>query len=256
MTMLQPDCCTGYRSLTMARDGDGVLVVACRQSIIFHRAGSHGRRRRRILSGTCCPLDKRIESERTEDVSIGVRMAVQKWRSPHETQEDRMSLRWTSFSSTFLRYALGLGFLSAVADRFGLWGPIGQPNVSWGNFSQFLEYTATLNPYAPAAMIPALGVIATGAEILFGLLLLVGWHTRATALLSGLLLLLFGVSMALVLGVKAPLNYAVFAAAGRSFLLATCERFPFSVDELLIRRAPRGRVVHSGRSIGYKLNPR
>ena len=95
-----------------------------------------------------------------------------------------MSLRWASFSSAFLRYALGLGFLSAVADRFGLWGPFGTPNVSWGNFSRFLEYTHTINWYAPAGMIPALGIIATAAEILFGLLLLVGWHTRATAVLS------------------------------------------------------------------------
>jgi uncharacterized membrane protein YphA (DoxX/SURF4 family) len=135
-----------------------------------------------------------------------------------------------------LRYALGLGFLSAVADRFGLWGPFGTPNVSWGNFSRFLEYTHTLNWYAPAGMIPALGIIATAAEILFGFLLLVGWHTRATAVLSGFLLLVFGVSMALGLGVKAPLNYTVFTGAGGAFLLATCERFPLSVDELLFRR--------------------
>jgi uncharacterized membrane protein YphA (DoxX/SURF4 family) len=147
-----------------------------------------------------------------------------------------MSLRWASFSSAFLRYALGLGFLSAVADRFGLWGPFGTPNVSWGNFSRFLEYTHTINWYAPAGMIPALGIIATAAEILFGLLLIVGWHTRATAVLSGLLLLVFGVSMAVGLGVKAPLNYTVFTGAGGAFLLATCERFPLTVDELLFRR--------------------
>jgi uncharacterized membrane protein YphA (DoxX/SURF4 family) len=147
-----------------------------------------------------------------------------------------MSLRWASFSSAFLRYALGIGFLSAVADRFGLWGPFGTPNVSWGDFSRFLEYTHTITWYAPAAMIPALGIIATAAEILFGLLLIVGWYTRATAVLSGLLLLVFGVSMALGLGVKAPLNYTVFAGAGGAFLLATCERFPLSVDELLLRR--------------------
>src|ERR1043166_6879272 len=90
-------------------------------------------------------------------------------------------------SSVVLRCGLGLGFLSAVADRFGLWGPFGQPNVDWGNFSRFLEYTHTLNWYLPAGIIPALGVIATGAESLFGLLLLIGWHTRAAALLSGLL---------------------------------------------------------------------
>lgn len=147
-----------------------------------------------------------------------------------------MFLRSASFSSVFLRYALGFGFLSAVADRFGLWGPFGQPNVSWGNFSRFLEYTQTLNPFLPAGMILAVGVIATGAELLFGLLLLVGWYTRVTALLSGLLQIVFGVAMALALGVKAPLNYAVFTGAAGAFLLATFERFPFSVDELLFRR--------------------
>ena len=154
-----------------------------------------------------------------------------------------MSLRWASFSSAFLRYALGLGFLSAVADRFGLWGPFGTPNVSWGNFSRFLEYTHTINWYAPAGMIPALGIIATVAELLFGLLLLVGWHTRATAVLSGLLLLVFGVSMALGLGAQAPLNYSVFTGAGGAFLLATCERFPLSVDELLFHRTHRLEAV-------------
>ena len=68
-----------------------------------------------------------------------------------------------------LRCGLGLGFLSAVADRFGLWGAFGRPNVEWGNFSRFLDYTHTLNWYLPAGMIPLLGGIATGAEILCGL---------------------------------------------------------------------------------------
>src|ERR671926_253929 len=62
-----------------------------------------------------------------------------------------MYLRWASFSSVFLRYALALGFLSAVADRFGLWGSFGQPNVAWGSFSRFLEYTHRINWYLPAA---------------------------------------------------------------------------------------------------------
>ena len=147
-----------------------------------------------------------------------------------------MFFKWGGFSSVFLRYALGLGFLSAVADRFGLWGAFGQPNVEWGNFSRFLEYTRGLNWYVPAGMIPALGAMATGAETLFGLLLLVGWHTRATALLSGLLLLSFAVAMTLALGVKAPLNFAVFTGVGGALLLANCQSFPFSVDQLLGRR--------------------
>jgi uncharacterized membrane protein YphA (DoxX/SURF4 family) len=86
-------------------------------------------------------------------------------------------------------------------------------------------------------MSPLLGVVATGAEILCGLLLIVGWHTRVVALSSALLLLSFGVAMTLALGVKAPLNVAVFSGVGGAWLLATGERFPFSVDELLGRRA-------------------
>jgi uncharacterized membrane protein YphA (DoxX/SURF4 family) len=111
-----------------------------------------------------------------------------------------------------------------------------------------LEYTHTLNWYVPAGMIPAMGIIATGAEILFGLLLLVGWYTRVTALLSGLLLIVFGVSMALGLGVKAPLNYAVFTGVGGALLLANCESFPFSVDELLFRRTHSRRTDESSTS--------
>jgi uncharacterized membrane protein YphA (DoxX/SURF4 family) len=143
---------------------------------------------------------------------------------------------------------VGVGFLSALADRLGLWGAFGQPNVEWGNFSRFLEYTHTLNWYLPAGMILPLGVIATGAEILFGLLLLVGWRTRAAALLSGLLLLTFGVSMTLALGIKAPLNFAVLTGIGGALLLASCESFPFSVDELLSRRTIQRRTDESSAS--------
>jgi uncharacterized membrane protein YphA (DoxX/SURF4 family) len=145
--------------------------------------------------------------------------------------------KWGSFSSALLRFALGLSFLSAVADRFSLWGQFGQPNVAWGNFSRFAEYTGRLNWYLPARMVHTLAVISTGIEILFGVLLLVGWHTRKAALLSGLLLMAFGSAMALALGIKAPLNFSVFSAAGGALLLAGCERFPFSLDGLLLRRS-------------------
>jgi uncharacterized membrane protein YphA (DoxX/SURF4 family) len=144
--------------------------------------------------------------------------------------------KYADYATLLLRVGLGVGFLSAVADRLGLWGAFGQPNVEWGNFSRFLEYTHTLNWYLPAGMILPLGAIATGAEILFGLLLIVGWRTRTAALLSGLLLLTFGVSMTLALGIKAPLNYAVLTGIGGALLLASRESFPFSVDELLSRR--------------------
>jgi uncharacterized membrane protein YphA (DoxX/SURF4 family) len=82
-----------------------------------------------------------------------------------------------------------------------------------------VEYTGGLNWYLPARMIPTLAVISTGAEVLIGLLLLVGWHTRTAALLSGILLMAFGLAMALALGVKAPLNFSVFSEAGGALLL-------------------------------------
>jgi uncharacterized membrane protein YphA (DoxX/SURF4 family) len=143
------------------------------------------------------------------------------------------------FSSVFLRLALGISFLSAVADRFGIWGPYGQPNVSWGNYARFLDYTAKLNWYLPAAVIPALAIVATAAETLFGLLLVLGWKTRIAAWLSGVLLITFALSMTMALGVKAPLNFSVFSAAGGALLLGTCAHFPFSLDAVLQRNGQR-----------------
>src|SRR5215472_10448537 len=141
---------------------------------------------------------------------------------------------WT-FSSVFLRLALGGSFLSAVADRFGLWGIYGQPNVASGSYARFVNYTTQLNWFLPAAMIPVLATIATAAETLFGLLLVLGWKTRITALLSGVLLITFALTMTMALGVKAPLNLSVFSASRGALLLATCTDFPFSLDELLRR---------------------
>src|SRR5215471_6457554 len=150
-----------------------------------------------------------------------------------------MNQRWTGFakfSSVFLRLALGISFLSAVADRFGLWGSYGQHNVAWGDYVRFVSYTAKLNWFLPAVMIPALAIIATLLESLFGLFLVLGWKTRITALLSGVLLIAFALAMTVALGVKAPLNASVFSAAGGALLLSTCTDFPFSLDELLRRK--------------------
>ncbi|MGO9111699.1 MAG: DoxX family protein [Thermoguttaceae bacterium] len=150
-----------------------------------------------------------------------------------------MNSLWTGlakFSSVFLRLALGISFLSAVADRFGVWGAYGQPNVSWGDYARFVDYTAKLIWFLPAAMIPALAIIVTAAETLFGLLLVLGWKTRVTGLLSGVLLTTFALTMTMALGVKAPLNFSVFSAAGGALLLGACETFPLSLDNFLWRK--------------------
>jgi uncharacterized membrane protein YphA (DoxX/SURF4 family) len=135
-------------------------------------------------------------------------------------------------SSVLLRFALGCSFLSAVADRFGLWGAFGEPHVAWGTFDRFIAYTGKLNWFLPKAAVPTLAIVATCAETLLGILLVVGWQTRSTALLSGVLLLLFAVTMTGALGIKAPLDASVFSAAGGAFLLASCAEYPFSIDQL------------------------
>jgi uncharacterized membrane protein YphA (DoxX/SURF4 family) len=145
---------------------------------------------------------------------------------------NRRLVRLAKFSTLFLRLALGVTFLSAVADRFGLWGVYGQANVAWGNYARFVSYTAKLNWFL-SLLIPLAAIVATAAETLLGLLLVLGWKTRITALLSGILLTNFALAMTIALGVKAPLNFSVFSAAGGAFLLATCPEFPFSLDGLL-----------------------
>jgi uncharacterized membrane protein YphA (DoxX/SURF4 family) len=146
--------------------------------------------------------------------------------------------RWTrlaTVSAVLLRLALGISFLSAVADRFGFWGVYGQPNVAWGNYARFVDYTAKLNWFLPAAMIPSLAMIATVGETVLGLLLVLGWNTRIVALLSAGLLGTFALTMTVALGVKAPLDSSVFSAAAGALLLGVHADVPFSVDEVLRR---------------------
>ena len=122
--------------------------------------------------------------------------------------------------------------------------------MAWGNYAQFVAYTAKLNWFLPAATIPPLAIIATAAETLFGLLLVLGWRTRTTALLSGVLLTTFALTMTMALGVKAPLDLSVFSAAGGALLLATSAKFPFSLDELLRRNKQAESSARGGIKLG------
>ena len=130
-----------------------------------------------------------------------------------------VSSRMLHVASWAARIALATAFLSAVADRFGFWGAPGTAGVTWGSVEQYNAYVATLNWFLPAALIGFAGWAATIAEIVLGIALLVGWQLRWSALLSGGLLVVFGLTMAMALGVKAPLSYSVFSAASAAFLL-------------------------------------
>jgi putative oxidoreductase len=116
----------------------------------------------------------------------------------------------------YARIALGASLLVEVADRFGLLGKYG----GWGNFANFTKYTAQVNSFMPASTIPFLAWAATFFELSFGILLILGLWPRWTALGSSLLLLLFGVAMAISFGLKSPLDYSVFSASAAALLLA------------------------------------
>src|ERR1700747_2511953 len=118
-----------------------------------------------------------------------------------------------------LRLALGLTLLSAVADRFGIWGPPGGTTVAWGDWTYFVAYTAKVNSFLPSSLAPALAVIATAAEGLLGIALILGIFRRPVAIASAVLFALFAGAMTLSFGVKAPLDYSVFVDFAAAFIL-------------------------------------
>lgn len=136
----------------------------------------------------------------------------------------------------FARLAVGIGFLSPVFDRFGLWGPHGAANVSWGDFAHFTMYTAQVNSFMPSGLAPTLAIIATIFESLFGVALVLGLFTRAAAIGSACLLAIFAFSMTISFGIKAPLNYSVFAACAAALMLTQWPRFRWSIDDLIARK--------------------
>jgi putative oxidoreductase len=116
----------------------------------------------------------------------------------------------------YARVAIGVAFLSAVAGRFGLWSGM----LQWERFGRFIDRTATLNGWAPAALVPFLAWSATILETTFGIALILGLATRWVALGSAGLLAWFAVAMVVYDGAKAPLDYSVFSASAGALLLA------------------------------------
>lgn len=111
--------------------------------------------------------------------------------------------------------SLGAAFLSAVGERFGLWGNDG-PHP----FADFIRYTGKVNSFLPAATYPTLAVLATVAERTIGLALIAGFRLRWTALAAALLLAIFGTAMAISFGLNSPLDYSVFSASAAALLLS------------------------------------
>ena len=140
----------------------------------------------------------------------------------------------------FGRFALGVTLLSAVADRFGIWGPHGATNVAWGDFTSFTAYTAAVNSFLPASLAPTLAVVSTIFETLFGIALIVGIFARLTALGTGCLFAVFAIAMSISFGVKRPLDASVFGDCAAAFLLALVPHYRWSLDELFTRMRIKG----------------
>jgi putative oxidoreductase len=139
--------------------------------------------------------------------------------SPRRGRTTSLTLTWERLGVRYARLALGAAFLSGIASRFGLYGK----NVGYGNFANFVEYTAEVNSFMPAFSIPFLAWSATAAELVLGIALILGMWPRWVALGSAVLLALFGIAMAISLGIKSPLDYSVFSASAAAGLLALYE---------------------------------
>ncbi|HEU4788459.1 MAG TPA: MauE/DoxX family redox-associated membrane protein [Flavobacterium sp.] len=131
--------------------------------------------------------------------------------------EIKIAITEVKISEWFLRIALSAGFLSASADRFGMW-PKGVS--AWGNWQNFVAYTKSLNSFVPDSLIPFLAYTATSFEIVLGILLLTNFKTNWVAKASSALLLLFALSMTFSNSIKAPLDYSVFTASASAFVLS------------------------------------
>jgi putative oxidoreductase len=135
----------------------------------------------------------------------------------------------------FLRIAIAVPYLWFVSDRLGFIGKPGQPHVSWGDWGHFVKATAQTVSFMPASAAPFFALVATLGEGSFGLLLLIGLFTRIAATGSGILSMLFAISMALSAGIESPLGYSVFTLSAASFLLSAMPGYKWSADEWLFK---------------------
>lgn len=127
-----------------------------------------------------------------------------------------MTKKIAQLPALFVRIALAATMLSAVADRFGYWGN----KATWGNWKSFEKYTADLTFFLPDSLKVFSAYVATFLEIVLSVLLLLDYQLKWTATATGVLLILFALSMSVSLGPKSALDYSVWIGSAASFMLA------------------------------------
>ncbi|MEZ2334703.1 hypothetical protein AB6735_03675 [Mucilaginibacter sp. RCC_168] len=135
-----------------------------------------------------------------------------------------------------LRLALGVGFLFPVMDRLGFLGGPGS-GATWGDWAHFVDYTNKLIPFATWQIANITSIIATIAELVFGICLIVGYKIKVAGIGAGILTLIFGVCMAIFLGINAPFNYPVFVFTGAALVLSSLDHHEWSLDSILEKKS-------------------
>lgn len=141
-------------------------------------------------------------------------------------------------ATLFARASLAAGFLSATADRFGLWGPPGTVNVFWGNFEGFKGNVVVLAPYLSTTLVNVVAWGASVLELVFAVALLLGVALRYVSVASAATLVAYGMSMVFNMGIQSVFNYAIFTAASAALLLslAPTSGYAFSIDRWMRAR--------------------
>ena len=119
-----------------------------------------------------------------------------------------MNLRKATFIG--MRIILAVIYLWVVADRLSILGSAGNMGVVWGNFDNFLSYTANLNPWFSREISDVLGYIVTFLEIIIAFLLLGGIRLKEASLASLILLIIFTLSMIFSIGFKVAYDFIIF----------------------------------------------
>jgi putative oxidoreductase len=147
--------------------------------------------------------------------------------------------------SLYLRIAIGAAYLWEVADRLGIFGRNGQPHVGWGDWEHFIAYSRQIMEFLPGSVVPALAVVATIGEGLFGALILVGLFTRMAAIGSAVLSFCFAIAMAISFGIESPLGYSVFTLSAASLLLAAVPEYHWSIDLQLSKKDNKTSIINN-----------
>ncbi|UWX53725.1 DoxX family protein [Maribacter litopenaei] len=113
---------------------------------------------------------------------------------------------------------------------------MGKGSFCLGKLGKFPELYKIDKSLVSDSLIPTIGSLATFAEIIFAVFLIVGFKTELFAKLSGLLLLLFALSMTFSTGIKGAFDYSVFSASAGAFALSLMKEKYWELDSLITKQ--------------------